>query len=94
MKIKPLFDRVLIKPTKEPAQVGGLALPVSAEDRPFFGKVVAVGEPIDVEGKKTKIMVAVGDTVIYTKYGGLNITIDQTEYVIIKQQDILAKAGE
>ena len=94
MKIKPLFDRVLIEPTKEPQISGGLAIPTSAEDRPFFGNVVAIGEPVDVEGKKTKMMVSVGDKVIYTKYGGLKIAIDNKEYVIIKQQDILAKQGE
>jgi len=94
MKIKPLFDRVLLTPIKEPHQTSGLAIPISAEDRPFWAQVIAIGEPVDVEGKKTKFMVEVGDKVIYSKYGGLNVTIDKTEYVIIKQQDILAKIGE
>lgn len=91
MKIKPLFDRVLIKPSNQIEQAHGLAIPISAEDRPFFGQVVAVGEPVDVEGKQTKMVVKVGDKVVYSKYGGLNITIDAEEYVIMKQQDILAK---
>ena len=94
MKIKPLFDRVLLKPIKEPELSHGLAIPISAEDKPYFAEVVAVGEPIDIEGKHTKIMVHVGDKVLYTKYGGMNITIGTDEYVIIKQQDILAIEGE
>lgn len=94
MKIKPLFDRILLKPIKEPNLTHGLAIPLSAEDRPYFAEVVAVGEPVDVEGKHTKIVVHVGDKVLYTKYGGVNITIDAQEYVIIKQQDILAVEGE
>ena len=94
MKIKPLFDRVLLRPIQEPHQTSGLAIPISAEDRPFWGKVVAVGQPVDIEGKDTKFLVSVGDVVIYSKYGGLNITIDKTEHVIIKQQDILAKVGD
>ncbi|MBQ8468550.1 MAG: co-chaperone GroES [Clostridia bacterium] len=92
MKIKPLFDRVLIKPENQEEQTAsGLTLPISAEDKPYFGKVVAVGDNTDIEGKKTLFQVAVGDKIVYGKYGGLPILFEGKEYVILKQTDILAK---
>lgn len=93
MKILPLFDRVLILPQDEPQTKGGLALPSSATERPFYGKVVAVGKGDNVEGKKTEMQVKIGDTVIYSKYGGLELAIDKQNYVIMRQNDILAKVG-
>ena len=95
MKIKPLFDRVLILPTQQETKTsGGLALPISTEDKPYFGKVVAVGTNVDIEGKKSPLQVEVGDNVVYGKYGGISLLIDGTEYVIMKQNDILAKIEE
>lgn len=91
MKILPLFDRVLILPQEEPSRKGGLALPSSASERPFYGKVVAAGKGDNVEGKKTEMQVKVGDMVIYSKYGGLELAIDKQNYVIMRQNDILAK---
>jgi len=90
MKIKPLFDRVLILPEREKQTSGGLSLPVSAEDRPLYGKVVAIGSGEAIDGEKQKLQVKVGDKVLYGKYGWLTIVIDKTEYAIIKQTDILA----
>ena len=89
MKIKPLFGRVLISPIiQEEKTTGGLTLPISTEDKPYIGKVVAVGTDIDPEGKPTKLQVAVNDKVLYGKYGGLSLFIDGKEYVIMKQTNI------
>ena len=93
MKILPLFDRVLILPQEEQLSKSGLALPSSATERPFYGKVIAVGKGDNVEGKKTEMQVKVGDTVIYSKYGGLELAIDKQNYIIMRQNDILAKVG-
>lgn len=94
MKIKPLFDRVLILPTPEKVTSSGLTLPTTSTERPYFGKVVAVGSGTDTEGKKTELQVTVGDKILYSKYGGTPIIIDKTEYVIMRQADILAIIGE
>ena len=94
MKIKPLFDRVLILPTPEKETLSGLALPNTSTERPFFGTVVAVGDGTDTEGKKQTLQVSTGDKILYSKYGGTPIIIDKTEYVIMRQADILAIYGE
>jgi chaperonin GroES len=94
MKIKPLFDRVLILPTPEKTTSGGLTLPSTTTEKPFFGKVIAIGNGCNTEGKKSAMEVAVGDKVLYSKYGGTAIMIDKTEYVIMRQADILAICEE
>ena len=94
MKIKPLFDRVLILPTPEKQTSGGLSLPTNSQEKPYFGKVVAVGLGTDTEGKQNNLQVKVGDKIIYSKYGGISIVIDKTEYIIMRQTDILAIYGE
>ena len=94
MKIKPLFDRVLILPTPEKESIGGLALPNTSAEKPFIGKVVAIGNGTDTEGKKQELQVSVGDRILYSKYGGTPVVIDTTEYVIMRQADILAVYGE
>lgn len=94
MKIKPLFDRVLILPTPDKETSSGLALPNTATERPYFGKVVAIGDGIDTEGKTNPLQVKIGDKILYSKYGGVPIIIDKTEYIIMRQADILAIYGE
>lgn len=94
MKLKPLFDRVLILPTPEKETASGLALPNTSAEKPFLGKVVAIGSGIDTEGTKHQLQVNVGDKIVYSKYGGTPIIIDKTEYVIMRQADILAIYGE
>lgn len=94
MKIKPLFDRVLILPSPEKETAGGLALPSTIAERPYLGKVVAIGDGANTEGKKQPLQVAVGEKVLYSKYGGTPIIIDKTEYIIMRQADILAIYGE
>lgn len=94
MKIKPLFDRVLILPTPEKETSSGLALPSTSTERPFFGEVVAIGDGTDTEGKKQTLQVCVGDKILYSRYGGTPIIIDKTEFIIMRQADILAIYGE
>ena len=87
MTIKPLSDRVLVLPNAaEEKTAGGLFIPDTAKEKPLMGKVVAVGPgTADV-----KMEVKEGDTVLYGKYAGTEINIDGTDYLIMKQSDILA----
>ena len=85
--IKPLADRVLIQPKEaETKTASGLYIPDTAKEKPSEGKVLAVGL-----GKKDEPMeVKVGDEVIYGKYSGTEVTVDDVKYLIVKQSDILA----
>ena len=90
MNIKPLSDRVVILPNPaEEKTAGGLFIPDTAKEKPLMGTVKAVGPgTADV-----KMEVAVGDTVMYGKYAGTEIHIDGTDYLIMKQADIMAVLG-
>jgi chaperonin GroES len=91
MKIKPLRDRVLIEPLKEEVKRGGIILPETAhKERPEQGKVIAVGEGRYEDGKLVKLAVQKGDVVLFTKYGPNQIKIDEKEYLIAEEKDILA----
>jgi len=85
--IKPLADRVLVQPREaETKTASGLYIPDTAKEKPQEGKVIAVGP-----GKKDEPMeVKVGDQVIYGKYAGTEITVDDVKYLIVKQSDIMA----
>ena len=85
--IRPLADRVLIEPKEtETKTAGGLYIPDTAKEKPQQGKVVAAGP-----GKKDEPMeVKVGDEVLYGKYAGTEVTVDDKKYLIVKQSDILA----
>ena len=87
MNVKPLSDRVLVLPNPaEEKTAGGLFIPDTAKEKPLAGKVVAAGPgTADV-----KMEVKVGDTVLYGKYAGTEINIEGTDYLIMKQNDILA----
>lgn len=87
MKVKPLADRVLIEPTAaEEVTVSGIIIPDSAKEKPLKGKVLAAGD-----GTKDEPMtVKAGDTVLYGKYAGTEIKLDDTIYLIMRQSDILA----
>lgn len=92
LKIKPLADRVVVEPDEaEEVSSGGIILPDTAQEKPQQGKVVAVG-PGKVSDAGTLIESAVkkGDTVLYGKYSGTEVTIDGTEYSIMRESDILA----
>ena len=90
MSVKPLSDRVLVLPNPaEEKTAGGLFIPDTAKEKPLMGTVKAVGPgTADV-----KMEVAVGDTVMYGKYAGTEIHIDGTDYLIMKQADIMAVLG-
>ena len=92
-KLKPLADRVVVKPIeRETVSRGGIVLPDTAKEKPQEGKVVAVGEGrLSDDGKRLPIDVKVGDVVIYAKYGGTEIKINDEELVILRESDILAK---
>ncbi len=86
-KIKPLADRVLIEPTEAEAKTsGGIFIPDSAQEKPQKGKVIAVGPGT----KDVEMEVKVGDTVLYGKYSGTEINVDNKDYLIMRQSDIIA----
>ena len=87
MKIKPLADRVLIKPTPaEETTVSGIIIPDSAKEKPLRGTVLATGDGT----KDEKMVVKEGDTVLYGKYAGTEVKLDDETYLIMRQGDILA----
>jgi chaperonin GroES len=91
---QPLGDRVVIKPleTAEQKSPGGIYIPDTAKEKPQEGEVIAVGPGrTSDEGKLIPIEVAVGDRVVYSKYAGTEYTKDGTEYLIVRESDILAK---
>ena len=93
VKIQPLGDRVVVKPLeKEEKTKGGIFLPDTAKEKPQEGKVLAVGPgKMSDEGKRLPMDVAVGDIVIFAKYGGTEIKEDDEELIILREADILAK---
>ena len=91
MKLVPLGDRVVLKQlVAEETTKSGIVLPGQAQEKPQQAEVVAVGPGGMVDGKEVKMEVAVGDQVIYSKYGGTEVKLDGEEYIIVKQNDILA----
>ncbi|MCL6520164.1 MAG: co-chaperone GroES [Armatimonadetes bacterium] len=90
--LKPLADRIVVKPTKgEEMTKGGIVLPDTAKERPQEGEVIAVGPGKTMEnGKVVPMEVKAGDKVIYSKYGGTEIKIGSEEYVVLRQDDVLA----
>ncbi len=91
MMIKPLGDRVVIKMLEaEEKTKSGIVLPGSAKEKPQIAEIVAVGPGGLVDGKEVKMEVKVGDKVIISKYSGTEVKIDDNEYTILRQSDILA----
>lgn len=91
MNIKPLGDRVIIKVMEsEETTKSGIVLPGNAKEKPMQGEILAVGSGEMVDGKKLPLEVKVGDKVIYSKYAGTEVKMDGTEYLVIRQSDILA----
>ena len=90
-KVSPLADRVVIKALEETEQMrGGLYIPDTAKEKPQQGEIVAVGPGRFDEGKRVPMDVKVGDKVLYAKYAGTEFKIEDVEYLIISQKDILA----
>ena len=91
MTIKPLADRVVLKSVElEETTKSGIILAASAQEKPQVAEVVAVGPGGVIDGKDIKMYVKVGDKVITSKYSGTEVKIDDVEYVIVHQSDILA----
>ncbi len=95
-KLQPLADRVLVKPIeKEEKTKSGIYLPDTAKEKPQEGEVIAVGPgKIDETGKRIPMDLKVGDRVIYAKYGGTEIKIDEVEMMILRESDVLAKKAK
>lgn len=92
MKIRPLADRVIIKPSEaEEKTKGGIILPDTAKEKPVIGEIVAVGPgKVTDDGKKLPMDLKVGDKVLYGKYSGTEVTIEGEQYLIMREADIFA----
>ena len=90
MSIKPLADRVLIKPAAaEEVTIGGIIIPDSAKEKPLKGEVIAAGKGT----KDEEMVLKEGNTVLYGKYAGTELEVDGTKYLIMRQSDVLAVLG-
>jgi len=95
MKIRPLGARVLVEPIEEKEQMkGGIIIPDAAKEKPTEGKVIAIGIKRDDDGKEVAFDVKVGDTVLMPKYGGTEIKIDDKNYQIVREEDLLGVIGK
>ena len=97
MNLKPLDDRIVVKPNEAETQTAsGLVIPDTAKEKPQEGEVLAVGPGRRSEqtGEIIPIDVKVGDTVVYSKYGGTEITVDGEDLLILTGRDVLAKVGK
>ncbi len=93
IKLEPLADRVVVKPIeKDEVTKSGIVLPDTAKEKPQEGEVVAVGNGrVAEDGKRLPMDVKVGDIVIYAKYGGTEVKVEEDDLVILRESDILAK---
>src|SRR5512136_595276 len=91
MKIRPLQDRILVERIEEEIKKGGIIIPDSAKEKPQQGKVIAAGPgKIDEKGNRIPMEVKKGDTILFGKYSGNEIRIDDKEYLIMREDDVLA----
>ena len=91
MTLKPLADRVVIKSLEvEETSKGGIILTGTAKEKPQMAEVIAVGPGGNVDGKEVTMHVSVGDRVIYSKCAGTEVKLDGVEYIVVRQNDILA----
>jgi len=91
---KPLGNRIVVEPidTEEQMSAGGIYIPDTAKEKPQEGKIVAIGPGrLSDEGKRIPVEVAVGDTVVYSKYGGTEYREGSTDYLVLREDDILFK---
>ena len=93
MKLRPLADRVIVKQSQaEEKTASGILLPDTAKEKPTKGKVLAVGDgKLDDNGKRVPLDVAEGDEVLYSKYGGTEITVEGEDLLVLRESDVLAK---
>jgi len=92
MNLKPLGDRLIVEPVeREEMTASGIVLPETAKEKPMQGKVLAVGPGARKDdGARVKMDVSQGDTVLYAKYAGTEVKIDDNKYLILKESDVLA----
>ena len=92
MKIRPLHDRIVVKRQEEKeVKKGGIIIPDTAKEKPQEGKVIAVGNgKVNEDGKKIPLDVKAGDKILFGKYSGSEVKIDGEEYLIMKEDDVLA----
>ena len=94
IKVKPLADRVVVKAIEDNEQMrGGLYIPDTAKEKPQQGEVVAVGPGKFEDGKRIDMELKVGDKVLYGKYSGTEVTVDNEQYLILRESDVLAIVG-
>lgn len=95
VNVEPLADRVVVSPLEEEEQMrGGLYIPDTAKEKPQSGKIVAVGPgKLSEEGVRIEPDVSVGQTVLYGKYSGTEVTVEGEDYLILRESDILAVLG-
>lgn len=92
MKLKPIGDNIVVKMTEvEETTKSGIILTSSAKEKPQIAEVIAVGPGGTIDGKEVKMEVTAGDKVITRQYSGTNVKLENEEYIIVKQSDILAK---
>ncbi|KYO67998.1 MULTISPECIES: co-chaperone GroES [Thermovenabulum] len=91
MALRPLGDRIVVKVLdKEEKTKGGIVIPDTAKEKPQKGEVIAVGTGEIVDGQRVPLEVKVGDKIIFSKYAGTEVKIDEQEYLILRQSDVLA----
>ena len=95
MKLKPLGDRIVVKPKDEDeaTTASGLVIPDTAKEKPQLGEVLAVGPGEFKDGDRVPVDVSVGDIVFYSKYGGTEVKYEGDEYLILSSRDVLAVIG-
>ncbi|MFO7930504.1 MAG: co-chaperone GroES [Thermodesulfobacteriota bacterium] len=91
MKIKPLNDRILVKRLEEESKTkGGIIIPDSAKEKPAQGEVVAVGDgKLNDDGTRTPLQVKAGDRVLFAKYAGTEVKIEEEEHLVMREDDVL-----
>ncbi len=91
MKLRPLFDRIVIKPLKTESKTdGGIMLPAVAQEKSQLATVISVGEGGIVDGKEVKMLVKPNDKILYSKYAGTELKFEGEELIVIRQSDVLA----
>jgi chaperonin GroES len=92
MKLKPLGDRIVVKPEEEAESrtASGIVIPDTAKEKPQLGEVLAVGPGEFKDGERVPLDVEVGDTVFYSKYGGTEVKVEGVDYLILSARDVLA----
>ncbi len=94
MNIKPLADRVIVKPMEKETMKGGIIIPDTAKEKPQQGTIVAVGPgSVSDNGERVAPEVKKGDTVLYGKYSGTEVNVDGVDYLILRESDVLAILG-